>query len=106
MNKILLCFLLASCSTLDQSMKLGSGLGAMTGASTVLISSNGPSNAKAEDVLMASGIGAIIGGAISFLIHRQIDKERSDFIQSTEVQFGDLPPNPFQFSNSNNKGGK
>lgn len=107
MKKIIMCFLLTSCSTLDQSVRLGSSLGSVTGASTVLVGASvSHTNAKAEDVLVAAGIGAIVGTAISYLIHKQIDKERTDYVHKTEVQFGDLPQNPFQFSIPATRGGK
>lgn len=107
MKKIIMSILLTSCSTLDQTVRLGSSLGSITGASTVLVGASvSHTNAKVEDVLVATGIGAIVGTALSFLIYKQLDKERIDYVHQTEVQFGDLPQNPFQFSISATRGGK
>lgn len=107
MKNCLIFILLTSCSTLNQSVQLGSGMGSLVGASSVLIgASTSHVNAKSEDVMIGAGIGAIVGTALAFLIYKQVSQERTDYVHQTEVQFGDLPPNPFEFSIPQLKGGK
>lgn len=100
---VLLC--LSGCSTLDQSMRIGGIVGALTGASA---SYAGQQSAGGSPTLQSVGIGASIGMAVglitSYLFHDSVVKDREDSTRQTEVYFGDLPPSPFVIPNNTRKG--
>jgi hypothetical protein len=85
-----------SCTTLDQSFKLGAATGALTGAAAIYA---GYSASGHPPTLQEVGIGASIGlglGLItSYFVHQQVAQDRDDAIKQTEIYFGDLPPSPF-----------
>ncbi len=85
-----------SCTTLDQSFRLGAAAGALTGAAATYA---GQSASGRQPTLEEVGIGASIGlglGLItSYFVHEQVTKDRDEAIKQTEIYFGDLPPSPF-----------
>jgi len=88
---------ITACSTLNESMQLGAGIGVLTGLVTVStageMAGKGPSE---EHKLSAASTGIAIGLLASYLLHKNVEEKRSDFVQSgPEIHFGDLPPSPF-----------
>lgn len=85
-----------SCTTLDQSFRLGAATGALTGAAATYAA--GSSSGK-QPTLKEVGIGASIGlglGLItSYFVHQQVVSDREEYSKQTEIYFGDLPPSPF-----------
>ncbi|MGE4131962.1 MAG: hypothetical protein AB7F86_10010 [Bdellovibrionales bacterium] len=98
--------LLTSCTTLDQSFRLGAGLGAATGAAAVYASHANGSPPSLENVATGAGIGLGIGLITSYFVHSAVTQDRQALVQQTKMQFGDLPPSPFVFPETNNKGGR
>ena len=93
MSLLLTC----SCSTLSDSLKLGAGLGAMTGAAaTYTAHSTSGQQPAFGDVALGAGIGMGIGLLTSYVVHRQVESDRSSAQNDgTQMFFGDLPPSPF-----------
>jgi len=95
------CFLVAAgltgCSTMDQSLELGSGLGFAVGtAATVGGYSAGGRSPSLETVAIGAGIGAAVGLVTSYFTHQSVaDDRKSCEAEQVEMHFGDLPPSPF-----------
>ncbi len=89
--------LLASCSTMNQSMQLGASMGTATGIAAVYSGSIGAEHAPSfSTVAIGAGIGAGIGLLTSYLVHKEVEEDRqSQHTEITEMNFGDLPPSPF-----------
>ncbi len=89
--------LFCGCATLNDSLKLGAGVGALTGAAATFSAETAAhGQAKMENVALSAGIGAGIGILTSYLVHRSVESERSeDSSAQFEMHFGDLPPSPF-----------
>lgn len=106
---ILLSLMLAlsvSCSTLDQSFKLGATTGALTGM-TATYAGHGVSGKPPtlEEVGLGASIGLGVGLLASYFIHQEVAKDREDNSKETEIYFGDLPPSPFVIPQENKKKG-
>lgn len=88
--------LTASCTTLDQSFRLGAATGALTGAAATYAahSSNGR-NPSLEEVGLGATIGLGLGLITSYFVHQQVVEDREEMTKQTEIYFGDLPPSPF-----------
>jgi hypothetical protein len=88
---------LQGCATLNDSMELGGGIGATTGALAVISGHAGTGHsASFTDVAVATSIGAGLGILASYLVHRSVETERESMqSDQTEMHFGDLPPSPF-----------
>jgi hypothetical protein len=85
-----------SCTTLDQSFKLGAATGALTGAAATYAGHSASGRPPTiEEVGIGASIGLGLGMIASYFIHQQVTKDRDDAIKQTEIYFGDLPPNPF-----------
>jgi hypothetical protein len=100
---------LTACTTLSESMRLGAGVGALTGIATVTTASNlAEKNVSEDQKLHAASVGIALGLLTSFLLHKNIEEKRESFFQSgPEIHFGDLPPSPFIMTpNRKKKGGK
>lgn len=102
MKRILLlgpvAFLSVSCTTLDQSFRLGAVTGAMTGAAATYASASTTGTPPTfEEVSLAASIGLGLGLLASYFIHQQVVEDREDSTKQTEIYFGDLPPSPFVF---------
>jgi hypothetical protein len=97
-----------SCTTLNDSMKLGAITGALTGAAaTYVAQSSSGSSDHGGNILVGAGIGLGAGLLTSYLIHQSVVQDRVDTTHETEIQFGDLPPSPFVFPTpARSKGGQ
>ncbi len=110
-SKVLLSLSLlatCSCSTLSDSLKLGAGMGALTGAAAAYgaHASSGQQPAFG-DVALGAGIGMGVGLLTSYIVHRQVESDRStNQADSTQMFFGDLPPSPFIVPQNSKKGAK
>src|ERR1700692_213179 len=94
-----------ACSTLNESMQLGAGLGALSGASATYAANSSPDNAPSFDkIASGAAIGLGVGLITSYLVHNSVEADRQNYSQQPEMYFGDLPPSPFIFSNSQRKG--
>lgn len=100
--------LLASCSTMNQSMELGAGLGAASGAAAVYAGRIGQEHGpELTSVAVGAGVGAGIGLLTSYFVHKSVEDDRQSVqVEQTEMHFGDLPPSPFIVPKKIRKGGK
>ncbi len=100
--------LLTSCTTLDQSFRLGAATGAITGAAATY--AGGGSSGKPptlEEVGIGASIGLGIGLITSYFVHQSVVSDREESARQTEIYFGDLPPSPFVIPQPNiKKGGR
>lgn len=88
--------LTVSCTTLDQSFRLGAATGALTGvAATYAAHSTNGRNPSAEEVGLGATIGLGLGLITSYFVHQQVVEDRDEMARQTEIYFGDLPPSPF-----------
>lgn len=85
-----------SCTTLNQSFKLGATTGALTGAAAIYSGhSIDGRNPSLEEVGLGASIGLGVGFITSYFIHQQVVEDRDEMSRQTEIYFGDLPPSPF-----------
>lgn len=103
----LMMALTTSCSTLDQSFRLGATTGALTGAAATYAaqSTNGRSPSF-EEVSLGASIGLGIGLITSYFVHQSVVEDRESSARQTEIYFGDLPPSPFVIPEANKKRGR
>ncbi len=96
-----------SCSTMNESLQLGAGLGAASGAAaTYAAQTSSGHSASLENVALGAGIGIAAGLITSYFVHKKVDEDRkSQQSEFTDMYFGDLPPNPFIVPKTNNKKG-
>ena len=88
--------LLVSCTTLDQSFRLGSATGALIGtAATYAAHSTNGRNPSLEEVGLGATIGLGLGLITSYFVHQKVVEDRDEMTKQTEIYFGDLPPSPF-----------
>lgn len=88
--------LTVSCTTLDQSFRLGAATGAMTGAAATYAAGNTSGKPPTiEEVGVGASIGLGLGLIASYFIHQQVVEDREEASKQTEIYFGDLPPSPF-----------
>lgn len=94
---IAIATMLSSCSTMNQSMELGAGMGAASGVASAYAGSIGqPHGPSVSTVLIASGIGAGIGLLTSYFVHKSVEEDRLNAqADQMDMNFGDLPPSPF-----------
>jgi hypothetical protein len=99
MNILIFAFLLitTSCSTMNESLQLGAGMGAATGAAaTYTAHATTGQSPSLENVALGAGVGLGIGLLTSYLTHKKVEEGREDIrANRTEMHFGDLPPSPF-----------
>lgn len=100
MNRVLLLSpivaLSVSCTTLDQSFRLGAVTGALTGAAATYAGHGASGRSPtAEEVGIGASIGLGIGLLTSYFVHQQVAEDREEMAKQTEIYFGDLPPSPF-----------
>ncbi len=100
-NTIAICtvaLLGTSCATMNESLELGGGMGALAGATSTFVaykSTSGESPAFGS-VALGAGIGAVAGLATSYFVHKNVEEKREAMkAEMTEMYFGDLPPSPF-----------
>ena len=92
--------LACSCATLNESMTLGAGLGAMVGGAATYAAkaTSGGAEVSAGDVALGAGIGILGGLLTSYFTHKSVEDTRAACLaDQTEMHFGDLPPSPFVF---------
>lgn len=95
-----------SCTTLDQSFRLGAATGALTGAAaTYAAGSTSGHQPSLEEVGIGASIGLGLGLITSYFVHQSVVSDREEFSKQTEIYFGDLPPSPFVIPQPNNKKG-
>lgn len=89
--------LIVSCTTMNDSLELGSGLGLAAGAATTYAGySTGGRNPTLETVAVGAGIGATLGLLTSYFTHRKVAEDRQSCqAEQVESHYGDLPPSPF-----------
>ena len=92
-----LALLVQSCSTMNESLELGGAMGGVTGAGATFAGySAGGKSTSIGAVAIGSGIGMAIGLITSYLVHKNVEADRSSCdAQQMEVRYGDLPPSPF-----------
>lgn len=95
----LLAISISSCSTMNESMTLGLGLGAAAGGiSTYAAQSTSGQPVSAENVALGAGLGVAAGLITSYFTHQSVEEHRQACMaDQTEMHFGDLPPSPFIF---------
>ena len=86
-----------SCATMNDSLKLGGGLGAATGAAATYSGHTAAGQSPSiGTVAIGAGVGAAVGLLTSYFIHKNADEDRAQCqADQTEMHFGDLPPSPF-----------
>lgn len=88
--------LTTSCTTLDQSFRLGAAAGGLTGAAaTYAAHSTNGRTPSLEEVGLGATIGLGLGLITSYFVHQKVVEERDEMTKQTEIYFGDLPPSPF-----------
>ncbi len=104
---VILLLLFCSCSTLNQSLQLGVGLGTVSGAVAAYSGySAGGQSPNLETIAIGAGIGAVIGLATSYFTHQSVTEDRKSCeADQIEMHFGDLPPSPFVIPKNLNKKG-
>ena len=87
----------SGCSTMSDSLKLGAGLGALTGAAAVHAAHTSTGQQPSLETLAAgAGIGLALGLITSRVVHKSVEDERQAYqMEQVEMHFGDLPPSPF-----------
>lgn len=99
--------ILCSCSTLNDSLRLGGSLGAMGGAAATYAGYRaGGVSPSLNEVALGSSVGAVVGLLTSYFIHSKNEELSIAKEAQTEMQFGDLPPSPFVFPQPNRKKGE
>jgi hypothetical protein len=109
MSMLLLASYGSGCATMDQSLQLGVGLGATTGAvATYGGYSAGGESPSLSTVAIGAGIGAALGLITSYFTHKSVVEDRKEYeSDQIEMHFGDLPPSPFIVpKNQSKKGSK
>lgn len=96
--------LLTSCTTLDESFRLGAVTGALSGAGAAyaLESSTG-ATPRFENVGAAAGFGLGLGLIMAYFVHKEVTEDREENNRQTDIYFGDLPPSPFVIPNQNTR---
>ncbi len=100
---------LSSCATLNESMTLGAGMGAVAGGLATYVAnaaSGGP--APTRNLLLGAGIGTAVGLVTSYFTHREVEDSRAACVaDQIDMKFGDPPPPPFVFpKKAPKKGGR
>ncbi len=86
---------LIGCSTMNESLQFGAGIGALVGASATYTAESIIGKSSTDNVLKGAAIGVGLGLITSYFVHRSVEDERKSLPDQTEMYFGDLPPSPF-----------
>ena len=98
--------LLCSCTTLNDSLKLGAATGALAGAAATYGAQRGAGQTGTlEDAAVGASIGLGLGLIVSYFVHQSVVEDRASTVRDAEMYFGDLPPSPFVVPNNNSKKG-
>lgn len=100
MKRLILLSLIAtqavSCSTLDQSFRLGAASGAVAGAAATYGAERASGGQPSfENVAVGASVGLALGLITSYFVHKSVSEDREEDSRKTEIYFGDLPPSPF-----------
>ncbi len=89
--------LISSCATMDDSLKLGAAMGAVTGGTATYVGYEaGGTKANLGNIAVGAGIGIGLGLITSYFTHKEVEDHRQSFqAEQIEMHFGDLPPSPF-----------
>jgi len=88
--------LTVSCSTLDQSFRLGAATGAIAGAAATYGAERASGGQPSfENVAVGASVGLALGLITSYFVHQSVAEDRVESSKQTEIYFGDLPPSPF-----------
>src|SRR5579885_1952050 len=93
----LLAASLSSCASLNESMTLGAGIGAVGGGlATYAAQATAPGGeTSAENIFLGAGVGMAAGLITSYFTHKEVEKRRAACVaDQIDMQFGDLPPSP------------
>lgn len=98
---------MVGCASMHESLQLGAGLGALTGAAANYAGhSSAGGKPSIEDVGLGAGIGLGLGLITSYFTYKAVDQARRDNqAYQTEIYFGDLPPSPFVIPKPSTKKG-
>ena len=100
------CANLCSCTTLNDSLKLGAATGALVGAAATYGAQRGAhQTGTLEDAAVGASVGLGLGLIVSYFVHQSVVEGRASNLRETEMYFGDLPPSPFVIPNNNPKKG-
>lgn len=90
---------LTACSTLNESMQIGAGMGTLAGAAATYTAEHSRGDKpSSNNILGGAAIGLVVGLITSHLVHNKVEETRNQNAGKPEMYFGDLPPNPFVFS--------
>ena len=96
-----------ACSTMNKSIELGGVLGATAGAAATAAGEHSAGiNPKSNDVNSGALVGLGLGLLTSYIIYTNREQNEQNGNSKTQMYFGDLPPSPFIFPNSNQTGGQ
>lgn len=92
-----IALLTSGCATMNDSLQLGAGMGAVTGATATYAGfSAGEKSPSIGTVAIGAGIGSALGMIVSYFTHKKVEEQRQSYqSDQTEMHFGDLPPSPF-----------
>ncbi len=98
----------SGCATMNESLQLGAGMGAIGGgAATAIAYSSTGKSPSFGNVAIGAGIGLALGALTSYITHKQVEKDRMGLYgDQTEMHFGDLPPSPFMIPKMTKKGAR
>lgn len=89
---------LSACSSLKESLQLGAGMGAVTGAAAIYSAQEASGrSASAQQVATGAAVGLGVGLLTSYLLDKSLSSELRPYSEkeSPQMHFGDLPPSPF-----------
>lgn len=103
----LVAVLATGCTTMNQSLELGAGIGGATGAAATLAGYHaGGKSPSLGDAALGAGIGGAVGLLTSYLVYNQVQEDRAaSQPPDTKIFFGDLPPSPFLVPSRQSKKG-
>jgi hypothetical protein len=82
-------------------------MGAVAGAAATYVADRSHGDKpSSNDVMAGAAIGLVTGLITSHILHTNFLNNQNENSSSTEMYFGDLPPNPFVFSPYKNGGRK
>ena len=88
----------SGCSTLEQSLRLGGGMGALAGVAAIYAGTEAGAGRPPsfEAVAISAGVGSLLGLATAYYSHKSVEADRQACqTDQIEMDFGDLPPSPF-----------
>jgi hypothetical protein len=86
------------CSTMDQSLALGGGIGTVAGATATFggYFAGESRTPSVGTIAIGAGIGMAVGLVTAYFTHKSVTDDRNSCeADHIEMHFGDLPPSPF-----------